>query len=74
MTIIYTTGDFTVTEVGPSLFVVAAERTGTLVYFDSLEMAERQGRAMAQTQRVSLWHSTERGDRRLIASYRSPAS
>jgi hypothetical protein len=73
MTIVYTTGDYTVTQVSQSLFVVAAERTGTLAYFDSLATAERRGHEMAHAHSVSLWHTDERGDTRLIASYRNPA-
>ena len=74
MTVPYMTGDYTVTEVGQSFFVVAAERLGTLAYFSSLAMAERRGHEMAAAQSVSLWHTDERGGRHLIASYRNPAS
>jgi hypothetical protein len=76
MTVVYTVGDFAVTQVGPTLFVVAAERIGTLAYFDNIEAAEHQGHRMARAHGVSLWR-VETGHptaSRLIASYRNLAS
>jgi hypothetical protein len=48
-------GGFAVTQLGPTLFVVAAERIGTRAYFDSAKTAERQGHEMARAHGVSWW-------------------
>jgi hypothetical protein len=72
MSVVYTVGDFAVTQLGPTLFVVAAERIGTLAYFDNAETAERQGHEMARAHGVSLWRieAGHPSEARLIISYR----
>ena len=76
MIVVYAVGDFAVREVGPTLFVVAAERIGTFAHFDNLEAAVHQGHEMPRPHGVGLWR-VEAGYRkapRLIASYRNLGS
>jgi hypothetical protein len=76
MAVVYTVGDFTVTELGPPvLFSLSSERVGSgpyLAYCDNREAAERKGRNLAQRYGVSLWKAaaSHPDSRILIASYR----
>ena len=66
-------GDFTVTQIGPSLFAVSAEPFGSAVYFASKATAELHGHDVAKNCGVSLWQNDGRhpGDMSLLASYRA---
>ena len=71
LAVIYTVGDFTVAQVGTSLFTVGSEPFGTLAYISTLAEAERRGHEMAKTHGVSLWLADVTHPRTfLIASYR----
>jgi hypothetical protein len=69
MTSHHTVGDFTLQQIGPSMFTVTSERRAR-VYFADLVSAERRGHELAKVDRVSLWRAEPDVPLSLIASYR----